>query len=93
MYHLRGLFVVEERDQIIRQLRAENTRLHTEVTKANAALEGAVDGFQSFMDDDSDYFAKQRYAHRAGCNADDTTDSRGNALRPKVNDAGEPYWM
>lgn len=28
-----------------------------------------------------------------GCGEDDTTDSRGEPLRPKYNEAGEPWWM
>lgn len=28
-----------------------------------------------------------------GTNVDDTVDSRGVKLRPRVNDAGEPWWM
>lgn len=28
-----------------------------------------------------------------GCGQDDTVDSRGRPLRPRVNEAGEPYWI
>ena len=28
-----------------------------------------------------------------GCGQDDTFDSRGEALRPLVNEGGEPWWM
>jgi len=43
--------------------------------------------------DDSDWADERRYARMAGCNADDTTDSRGEKLRPSRNEGGEPCWM
>jgi hypothetical protein len=31
--------------------------------------------------------------HIPGCGPDDEFDSKGRPLRPRVNDAGEPWWM
>ncbi len=47
----------------------------------------------AIMQDDSDAGYERRAKYQTGCNADDTTDSRGEKLRPLINDAGEPWWM
>jgi hypothetical protein len=31
--------------------------------------------------------------YHPGCGADDTRDSRGEKLRPRFNEGGEPCWM
>lgn len=31
--------------------------------------------------------------YNPGCGADDTRDSKGQKLKPRVNEGGEPYWM
>ncbi len=51
------------------------------------------DMIEALLNDDSDSAADFRARWMTGCNADDTTDSRGQKLRPHVNDAGEPWWM
>jgi len=51
------------------------------------------DAADAMEHDDSEFGDNYRYRAMPGCNADDTTDSRGMPLRPTVNDAGEPYWM
>jgi hypothetical protein len=63
----------------IRQLRAENERLkrHLYVRTVHG---------QRYDEDHDSYY-------RPGCGADDTRDSRGHKLRPRINEAGEPYWM
>lgn len=48
--------------------------------------EAEVEGLAA---DDED---ERRYG-RDDCPQDSDFDSRGRPLRPKVNDAGEPYWM
>lgn len=45
----------------------------------------------ALMQDDSDAAAEFRARYQTGCGADDTADSRGRPLRPRVNDAGEPW--
>ena len=47
----------------------------------------------ALMADDGDAATDQRARFQTGCNADDTTDSRGEKLRPRYNEGGEPYWM
>lgn len=51
---------------------------------------GMVD---ALMADDSDAAVEQRARYQTGCNADDTTDSSGEKLRPRYNEGGEPCWM
>lgn len=47
------------------------------------------DSLQADWEDDSDAAISRRY----GISADDRFDSRGEPLRPSVNEAGEPWWM
>jgi hypothetical protein len=55
--------------------------------------EDVADMIEALLRDDSDAGFNYRARWMRGCNADDTTDSRGVPLRPKINDAGEPWWM
>lgn len=47
------------------------------------------DSLAADAEDDSDAAIERRYR----ISPDDRYDSRGQALRPSVNDAGEPWWM
>lgn len=55
--------------------------------------EDIADMIQSLLEDDSDHALELVSRYRNGCNVDDTRDSRGAPLRPRVNEAGEPWWM
>lgn len=48
-----------------------------------------LDSLAADYEDDSDEGIARRYM----ISADDTRDSRGELLRPSVNEAGEPWWM
>lgn len=52
----------------------------------NALLDelSALDGAAADCDDRLYY---------QGCGADDRYDARGERLRPRVNEGGEPWWM
>lgn len=65
--------------ETIRRLREENENL-----KARLYIK-PVRGQRYDREDDGYY--------NPGCGADDTRDSKGEKLRPRVNEAGEPYWM
>jgi hypothetical protein len=41
---------------------------------------------QRYEEDEDGYY-------NPGCGADDTRDSRGEKLRHRVNEGGEPWWM
>jgi DNA-binding transcriptional MerR regulator len=47
------------------------------------------DSLAADAEDDSDAAIERRYR----ISPDDRFDSRGEALRPAVNEAGEPWWM
>ena len=54
---------------------------------ADAIYEAECDGAEAERMDDRD----DKYVY--GCGEYDSVDSRGEKLRPAVNDAGEPWWM
>lgn len=59
----------------------------------DAAFEARADAAQNLEQDDSEWADERRGLTMTGCGLDDTVDSRGRPLRPRVNDAGEPCWM
>lgn len=51
------------------------------------AFEAFADGFDLLdRDGDDDLYIP-------GCGEDDTVDFRGEKLRPRFNEGGEPWWM
>lgn len=60
---------------------------------ADAIRDANRDAARELADDGSDWAAERRAWGRAGCNADDTTDSRGRRLLPRVNEGGEHCGM
>jgi hypothetical protein len=53
-----------------------------------ASQEGYLDTLAAIEED-----AHGDYEDRWGLSEDDTVDIHGAPLRPRVNDAGEPFWM
>jgi hypothetical protein len=75
--------------QRVAELLAEGVSVET---IAEMFAEEEINHFDSLAadyEDDSDAAIERRYR----ISADDRFDSRGQALRPAVNEAGEPYWM
>lgn len=67
--------------------------LEAEVKRLRAQLEARErsDYVRRPYHPDDDVEADDYY--RPGCGEYDTRDSKGYKLRPRVNEAGEPYWM
>ena len=59
--------------------------------QADEAREGEIDSLKALDEDGTGQDREGMYIY--GCGEYDTVDSRGEPLRPLVNDAGEPYWM
>lgn len=66
---------------------AKNWRTVGDIATRLAVATGQIEENHPDLDDDLDTRPEM------GCGEFDTVDSKGCALRPAVNDAGEPWWM
>jgi hypothetical protein len=82
--HLAELLAIAQQSGVDAALEAYTDRAQEE-------REGHIDSLMAEREDAHGDFADNGYVY--GCGADDTVDSRGEPLKPLVNDAGEPWWM
>lgn len=76
----------------IKQIEAIAEMLATGMSPAEVVdtlNDGAIDALYAAETDDSDEGIAARY----GISEDDRFDIHGEPLRPKINDAGESWWM
>lgn len=63
---------------------------------ATEGYEAAVEARAEMAANEDERLARYGYddgEYVPGFGQDDTVDSRGRPLRPRVNEAGEPYWI
>jgi hypothetical protein len=78
--------MLDDKDKELIELRAKVAQLEAQLeAQIRADYVKPMRG-QRYDEEDDEYY-------RPGCGEYDTRDSKGAKLRPRVNEAGEPWWM